>query len=108
MTQMWQQKLERVEAAKLTKDNADQLAAWTGGVRNNVPTVNEDVVIVTFESFGERTTAMEGDYIVKHTDGRFYAGSAEQFETMYEPISSAISPGEAHRQTQDQSKGNKK
>lgn len=88
MTEIFQQRLERVEAAKLTKDNADQLAQWVGGLRVDIPSEEGDVTVVSIqvESLGELVTAMEGDYIVRHPTGRIYTGSSETFESMYEPI----------------------
>jgi hypothetical protein len=88
MPDVYQQRLERLEAAKLTKDNADELAQWCGGLRVDLTTPEENVVIVSIQvtTLGELITALEGDYIVRRSDGRWQTASADTFESMYELV----------------------
>lgn len=78
-----------VEAEQVSKETADAIAAWTGGLKiEEKDAVNPEVryVGVTFPTLQGNQRASEGDYVVKGTAGAFKVMRKREFESMYEPI----------------------
>lgn len=86
---LYQQKPERVEAVKLTRDNSEAVASWCGGQINEQEDLldpNITFMVLSVPTFGEVVTVGEGDYVVKDREGRFKTGPSIIFEALYEPV----------------------
>lgn len=74
-----------VEAIKLTKENAEEVAAWCHGeVLEEIDLHDEKHVAVVFMSLHEgRKRVAEGQMLVKSSAGQFLIHNAGFFETMF-------------------------
>ena len=79
-----------IDAIQLTKDNAEEVAAWCGGVVDDYwDTPN--VKIPTLEG---TMNAAPLDWIIQGVNGEFYPCKPEIFEKTYEAEDSAQASGE--------------
>ena len=75
----------KVEAFKLTQDNAKKLSDWCKGLLiERGDNFEKYIQILTLEGV---MTARQGDYIIKGVAGEFYPCAPEIFERTYEVIS---------------------
>lgn len=103
--ELWQKKDNpaiRLEAIRLTEDNAGVVAAWCGGqlveeIDPEHPEETQPGINVTVKSGGVKRASLH-QYIVKFT-GQFYVENNRVFETAYEPVNRAAPPLESSGDT---------
>lgn len=71
-----------IEAVKLTKENAELLAKWSGGT---ISWSGAEVWGVALDTLEGTMVCTLGDLIVKGTEGEFYSIKNNIFEKTYEP-----------------------
>lgn len=85
------QKLPRVEARQLDKDNVDELAEWCGGtIVEEYDAIDPDVMqkgINVPTKTGNERLSYRG-YLVHQDTGEFQVLSASEFQSQYEPVRS--------------------
>lgn len=89
MTDRYSTRVEQVEAKQLTKDNADEIAFWSGGevVYDQKPSDPTDVyVAVILPSVGAHTpTVTLGGWAIKDLKtGRYYTMTDQAFKARYQ------------------------
>lgn len=88
---LYQQRLERVEAVKLSRDNAVVVSEWCGGeISEQQDLLDPSISFLTLRirGNGEVVSVGEGDYVVRDKEGRYKASPSSIFETMFESASS--------------------
>jgi hypothetical protein len=78
-----------VEAIQLTKENAEEVAAWCGGhiIEEVNPADHEDVYVgINFPTLDGNKRISEGQMLVRSSAGHFMVHNAGFFETMFKPI----------------------
>lgn len=77
-----------VEAIQLTKENAEEVAAWCSGrVIEEYDLGDEKTVAVIFPTLSEGTKRVaEGQMLVKASSGHFMVHNAGFFNTMFKPF----------------------
>lgn len=76
----------KVQAEQVTKENAEEIAAWCGGTVITVgvePFVRVGVEVDTL--IGLRKI-LEGSYVVKDGAGNYHQEAASNFEAEYQPV----------------------
>jgi len=73
-------KIAIVEAFELTRDNFDEVNAWTGGKMH----IRESGAIVIDTLEGVMENIIPGDFIMKGVAGEFYRCARQQFLDTYE------------------------
>lgn len=79
----------KVSAWRVTKDNAEHIAQWCGGLaRETIDPCDPERRIkhVNVPTLDGLKFASEGDYVVKHASGQFEVMGPHQFEMQYEAI----------------------
>lgn len=75
---------DRIYAAQLTVENAEEMAAWTGGeLFYTVDRTANGSTILLLRSFGINSYVAIDDWVVKDQDGDFFGYSEENFEEIY-------------------------
>lgn len=89
MAELWRKKPVTVEANELTKNNAEAVALWCGGML--VEEVDAFDPSKTFVGINIPTLegvmrASEGDYVIKGVRGEFYPCKPSIFTATYEKV----------------------
>lgn len=80
-------KLLVLEAVKLTEDNVDVIANWTGAqiIEEKDALSHETFEALNIKTPGGIKRASQGMYVAKF-DGHFFVASAGNFESLYSPF----------------------
>lgn len=82
---IYRAKAKEVYAVQVSSDNARRVADWCDGVVNQVIS-DENHVCVDVRTPEGVVRALEGDYVVKHTEGDFRSYTAEDFANTFEIV----------------------
>ena len=81
-----------IEALQFTRNNWDELVAFTNGKASNITKsmILDDAFLCKVSTLWGNVTAAEGDYIIRGVCGEFYLCKPEHFDKTYEPADVTI------------------
>ena len=89
MPELFRKRPVVIQAEKLSKDNAEELARWCGGrvvEEQDALDRSTTYVGVNIPTLEGVMRASEGDYIVKGVEGEFYPCKPGIFESTYDKV----------------------
>lgn len=89
MADLWRKKPVVVQANELTRDNAESVAVWCGGVlveEVNAENPLDKYVGINIPTLEGIMRASEGDYVIKGVQGEFYPCKPGIFTSTYEKV----------------------